>query len=1079
MKLLSLSFVLLLCSLCMPRLLLAQNQQTVKGSVTSSKDGEPLPGVTITVKGSNKMTSTDAVGQFTLSVPDLKAVLILSSAGYKKMEYPVAGNASLQIAMEPSQANMDEVVIIGYGRQNRATVTTSVTKVGKEEFENAPGQNPLLQLQGKVAGLTLQISDGQPGSNPQIFIRGGSSTSPEGDAPLFIVDGVVGVMRNVSDMNPDDIESVQVLKDAASTAIYGARAANGVIIIKTKSGRRGKPMINFKYTNGIEQQGKQYNFTSAREYIEVSRRNIQKFNKTNPEFFLTGGRYGMSTGNARNTKGTLEFLDTYIQNYGADYVSDLIDNQGWETMTDPVTGKKLLFKETNYQDVTFQNTYKREFDFNISGGTDKATYYLGLGHLDQKGIVLGTWYKNYSALFNSTYKISDAVSMNASFSYQLRQSNGIGNYQNVLSRSVTMPFTYRLNYEDGKPAPGEGVASFRNRNHEVYYRDQYNKNQVNRATYNLGATWNIIPGLTFQPSFYWFTTEGIEGRFEASNEVNTNRDVSAAHNYDRQSQLDGLLNYDKTFGKYHNLNAVLGTSYINRYEYRFSGSGRGAPTDYIKTLNATAPETQRTTATEATDIMMSYFGRVTYDYAKRYMLAASLRRDGSSKFSNQHKWGIYPGVSAGWNMHNEKFWSPIAPYVQKFKLRSSWGQAGNNELSIFDTQGGYSTGYTYGGEVGILNTTLANNNLVWETTTSFDAGVEIGVFNNRLNVNIDYYSKVTSDRLFDKPLDGSTGFSSIKSNYGSIRSRGIDIEIEATPIRTKDWSWTINANYSFINSIVLKLPATAEAKNRIGGNTVFDPVTGEYVRVGGLAEGERFGGRWAYHLIGVYATDEDAKNAPYDVDAAGRLKVGGDAIWQDVDGNGKIDNNDMVFMGYIRPNKTGGFQNTVTYKSFSLRFVCDFGIGHVIDNSFRGRLMASARNNNMTLSDVLTSKVWQNQGDIADIPRYTVQSDADYNFRNHLRNGNGLGTGSGYSTNNSLYFSKGDFLAFREVSVNYTLRLPALRRAYINSIDIFAGIYNIGYLTTYTGLMPEIYIGADQGSYPRPRQISFGAKLGL
>ncbi|MGN6415954.1 MAG: SusC/RagA family TonB-linked outer membrane protein [Pseudobacter sp.] len=1002
MKLLSLSFVLLLCSLCPSQLLLAQNQQTVvKGVVTSSKDGEPLPGVTISVKGASKVTSTDGVGQFTISVPDLKATLVISSAGYKKLEYVLAGNASVQISMDPAQAAMDEVVIIGYGRQNRATVTTSISKVGKEEFENAPGQNPLMQLQGKVAGLTLQISDGQPGSNPQIFIRGGSSTSPEGDAPLFIVDGVVGVMRNISDLNPDDIESVQVLKDAASTAIYGARAANGVIIVKTKSGRRGKPVINFKYTNGIETQGKQYDFTNAREYIEVSRRNIQQFNKTNPEFFLTGGRYGMSTGNPLNSKGTLEFLDTYIQNYGPDYVSDLIDNQGWETMTDPVTGKKLIFKETNYQDVTFQNTYRREYDFNVGGGTDKATYYLGLGHLDQKGIVLGTWYKNYSALFNGTYKLSEAVSLNANFSYQLRQSNGVGNYQNVLSRSVTMPFTYRLNYEDGKPAPGEGVASFRNRNHEVYYRDQYNRNQVNRATYNLGATWNIIPGLNFMPSFYWFTTEGLEGRFETFNEVTPTREATAAHNYDRQSQLDGLLNYDRSFGK-HNFNAVLGASYINRYEYRMSGSGRGAPTDYIKSLNATAPETQRITTREDTDVMMSYFGRLTYDYNKRYMFAASLRRDGSSKFSTEHKWGIYPGVSAGWNMHNEKFWKPLSAYVQKFKLRSSWGQTGNNEITIANTQGSYSTGYTYGGEAGILNTVLANNNLKWETTTSFDIGVEIGLLNNRLNVNIDFYNKITSDRLFDKPLDGSTGFTSIKSNYGSLRNRGIDIEVEATPVRTRNFSWTVNANYSFIRSTVLKLPQTAENKNRIGGNTVYDPITNTYVRVGGLAEGERFGGRWAYHLIGVYATDEDAKNAPYDVEAAGRLKVGGDAIWQDVDGNGRIDNNDMVFMGFIRPDKTGGMQNTFTYKNLSMRFLIDFGIGHVIDNSFRGRLMASARNNNMTLSDVLTGKVWQKQGDIAEIPRYTVQSDADYNYRNHLRGGNSLSTSSGYSTNNSL-----------------------------------------------------------------------------
>ncbi len=1074
-------FIFPLLLLFSSQLTMAQSPYIVKGRVYSGSDQAPLSGATIQVAPSNQTLLTDEDGVFSFNSADSVIKLTVSYIGYETQEFSYTlkqTNTELTLQLQPAAA-LDQVIVVGYGKQNRSNVSSAISRVDSKEFENAPSQNPLTQLQGKVAGLSLQISDGQPGSNPQIFLRGGTSTSPESDAPLFVIDGIVGAMRNLSDMNPDDIESVQVLKDAASAAIYGARAANGVIIITTKSGKSGRPRINFKYTYGIDQQGKKYNFTSARDYIYVTRRNIAQFNTTNPEFFLTGGRYGMSTGNPRNSYNTTEFLDVYIQNYGADYVAGLIDNEGWQTMDDPVTGRKLIFKETNYQDVTFQEARRKEIDFSISGGNEKATYYLGLGTLDQEGIVLGTYYKNYNALFNADYKLSNSWTLNASVSYQIKNSNGISNYQNVLSRSVTMPFTYRLNFEDGKPAPGEGVNNFRNRNHEVYYRDQYSDNKVLRATYKLGATWEIIPGLTFTPTYYYFTTEGMEARFEAFNEVVRDRSASAAHNLDRVSQLDGVLNYVKSLNYVHNFNFLLGTSYIDNFVYRMNGSGRGAPTDYITTLNATALETQRITTTEEKNTTLSYFTRLNYDYDGKYLFSATLRRDGSSRFAQNRKWGYFPGFSAGWNIHREEFFDALSDKISTLKLRASWGQLGNDNISIGNSQGVYSTGYTYLGEAGILNTTLANSLLKWETTTSFDVGIDIGLFNNRVHVLVDYFAKMTTDRIFDKPLDLTTGFTSIKSNYGSVLNRGFEIEVQATPVRSKNWSWDLAMNYSFIRSTVHKLPENGELYNRVGGNTIYDPATNSYIRVGGTAEGERFGQRYAYHLIGVYATDADAAKAPYDVEASGRQKVAGDAIWHDVDGNGRIDNRDMVFMGYIRPDKTGGMQNTVRYKNLSMRFVIDFAMGHVIDNSFRGRLMASARNNNMSLTDVLTDKVWQNPGDIASIPRYTVQSDADYNFRNHLRSSNGLGSSSGYTTNNSLYYSKGDYLAFRELSFTYSLKGNFLNNLYLKNIDLFFGIFNIGYLTEYTGLMPEIYTGNDQGSYPRPRQYNFGIKAGL
>ncbi len=1051
---------------------------SVSGKVTSG--GQPMPGVSVVVEGTTTGVITDAAGDYSVRVTSPDAVLAFSFLGYNTVRETVGSRTTINVVMTEDTQMIGEILVIGYGKQSRETVTASISRVGEDEFKYAQTANPLAQLQGKVAGLSLQIGDGQPGAAPQVFLRGGASTSPENDSPLIIVDGVVGAMRNLNQLNPDDIESVQVLKDAASTAIYGARAAYGVIIVTTKGGKfEQKPTVTFKYVVGMEELSKKYDFTSARDYIYISRLNTMKYNTTNPNQFLSNGTYGMSTGNPRNSRNTLEFLDTYINSYGADYVQDLINNQGWETMIDPVTGKRLIFKETNYQDVTFRQAVKHDMSVSVSGGTEKSSYYAGLGYVRQEGVVAGTWNNNFSMLLNNTYKLTKKVTVNTGIQYQFREYNSVGNYQNVLNRSVTMPFTYRLEYEDGLPAPGEGVSSFRNRNHEIYYRDRYNDNRQYRTTVNGGLTWEILPELTFSPSVSYFNTEGIYNKFEAFNEVNANRNASAQKDKYRDFQGDLLLNYSKTFGARHNLNIVAGWSYVNTYTYNLSGSGYGAPTDNIKTLNATAEETQKITSSTSENALMSYFGRVMYDYDKRYLFSFSVRHDGSSKFAANKRWGTFPGVSAGWNAHNEEFWNPVKPYVSTFKLRTSWGQAGNNELSIYDTQGQYSTStaYMYMGQVGIINTKFANKDLKWETTTSFDVGVDIGFMKNRLMLLVDYYNKLTTDRLFEQPFDRTTGFSSVMANYGSLRSAGIELELTARIIQRPQFDWNMSFTFSYNKSIVEKLPDNGEDKNRIGGNTVYDPKTGQYIKVGGFAEGERYGGRWAYNMIGVYATDADAANAPYDELANGRQKVGGDAIWEDRNGDGVINHYDMVFMGYIRPDKMGGMVNSFRWKRLSARVVMDFAMGHVIDNAFRGRSLASARNNNMTLKDVLSDKIWKNKGDIASIPRYSVQSDADYGIRNHLRSADGLGGSSGYYTHNSLYYKKGDFLAFREVSLAYNIPEKFMNKIGIQGCEVFAGVYNIGYLTQYDGLMPEIYTGNDNGTYPRPRQYNFGVRL--
>ena len=924
----------------------AQNAKDGYVDVTGTvcdQEGVSIPGVYVQIKGSKEGTATDIDGNYKISVPS-DAVLVFVFMGMETTEVPVGNGSIVNVSMKPDAMVLDEVVAIGYGKQSRTLVTNSITMVSSEEFQKAPGQNPLMQMQGKVPGLSLEISSGQPGADPKVFIRGGSSTSPEGDTPLIIVDGVISQgFRSITDMNPADIDELVVLKDAASTAIYGSKAANGIILVTTKSGKKGKPTVNLRYTFGVEQKPQRLPLLNARDDVYLTRSNIAKFDRADLTYngkedqakFLSGS-FGMSTGNPRNSRNTLEFLDVYLAAYGQDYVSNLLENEGWETMQDPVTGRQLIFQDNDFQDATFKTGFKHEVDFSVSGGTDAVNYYVGLRYLDQDGTLRGTGYKNYSVLFNGDYKLSKSWKLFTKASLTVRDIKGAGNTNNAISRNILMPPTYRLYYEDGTPAPGEGISSFRNRLHEVYYKTNYNNQETYRTNFQVGAQWEIIPGLTFTPTMYYHGTEGIENYFEAFNET-TGKSVRAAsskHNYDRHVQADLLLNYEKRIEK-HNIGAVVGASWNNDYSFRLSGSGSGSSIDQIPTLNATADSTQRVSSTRTYEAMLSYFGRVNYDYDGKYIASVSLRADGSSRFADGNRWGFFPGVSAGWNMHRENFFRPLDAVMSRWKWRASWGRTGNNNLSVADSRGQYGVqGSPYEGSVGILNTTLRNNDLKWETTESYDIGVDLGFLNDRLNLLVDYYHKLTYDRLYDQPLWSSTGFASIKSNYGTIRNNGVEVEINAVPIRRKNFTWDLTFTFAFNRSKVVSLPDNGEEKNRVGGNFIWDPVAGKEVKVGGIAEGERFGGRWAFNYLGTYQTEEEAALAPVDPNAQSRKKHAGDAKFEDVDNNGVLDSRDMVFMGYIRPDKVGGLVNVFTFRGFTARIVLDYAVGHVIDNEW-------------------------------------------------------------------------------------------------------------------------------------------------
>lgn len=435
----------------------------------------------------------------------------------------------------------------------------------------------------------------------------------------------------------------------------------------------------------------------------------------------------------------------------------------------------------------------------------------------------------------------------------------------------------------------------------------------------------------------------------------------------------------------------------------------------------------------------------------------------------------------GWNVAREKFWHVTS--VSTLKLRASWGQAGLSDLDLTDTYGGYSA-TQYAQNSGILRGNLANPNLKWETTETTDLAAEIGLFKDRVNLVVDYYNKLTKDRLDSKPLPSEAPFSSITYNNGTLRNRGVEIGLEAQVIHAGAFSWKTNFSFAFNRTVITKLPANGHPRNRQNGQVVWDPGTKQNIEQGGYAEGERPFGIWAFKVLGVFSTDAEAAawNAKIKDNLASPsgITVGkhaGDYIFADVNGDGVIDQKDQVFMGYRTPSILGGMQNTFSWRGISMRITMDYALGHMISNGALARSLGQGRAyNEGAPREALGPDIWQKEGDVG--KKYARFSFADYDFgqRNYLRNAS-LGTNYTYSSDVSTMIQKGDFLAFREISIGYDIPKDLLRRAHIVGLNVFASVNNIGYITGYKGFNPETYTGVDGGGYPRPRQYSLGATL--
>ena len=533
----------------------------------------------------------------------------------------------------------------------------------------------------------------------------------------------------------------------------------------------------------------------------------------------------------------------------------------------------------------------------------------------------------------------------------------------------------------------------------------------------------------------------------------------------RQYQADAVFNYIKSINESHNFDITAGYAYYFRKESRLAASGRGASTDLVPTLNASSvPVSVSSSITERA--MQGVFARIGYDYKDKYLISVSARYDGASNLGKNNKWGFFPGVSLGWHVDKEKFWSFMPKDLMRLKLRASYGVNGNiSGLSDYAAQGSYSVGSKYLGNAGIVMGAMENQDLSWEESRTFDIGADVSFFNNRLNFIFDYFNRITDNLLTNRTLPHSTGFGSIFTNLGRLQNRGIELEMRANILPTSSpVQWSLGLNASKVKNKILELPDNGTENNRIGGEFIWDAKLGKHTWQGGLQEGGRMGDLFAYKMLGVYSTDEEAQdpNEPIDniITVPDKTKYGGDVKWQDTDGNGVIDSKDRVYVGNIYPDWTGGINTSLSFKGFDLYCRLDFTLGHTIYNFAKGFIDYNWQGDNNMSKDVVKYS-WKEQGDQASMPRFYWHGDRGQ--QNAIRG-------------SSMYHESGDFLAIREVSLSYTVPANVIQKIRLSGLRFTVTGNNLHYFTSYSGLNPEEG-GQDNGRYAMPRSVIFSANI--
>ncbi len=1016
---------------------ISDQQNTVTGKVTTTTD-EALPGVTVIVKGTLQGVITDVNGTYTINVPS-DATLIFSFVGMLSQEIPVSGRTTINVTMEQDVIGLDEVITIGYGTQKKRDLASAITVVNMEEIAKQPVANVATALQGLAPGIL--VTNTRSNTDPDIVIRGLGTTSGNND-PLYVIDGipVAGMF-----VNPSDIETMQVLKDAASAAIYGSRGANGVILITTKSGKNannGQPKVSLSSYYGVEKAWKLLDLTNTAEWASI--------------VYDSNGGQG---------SGTLPPLAKWI----------IEENSG-----------KFDGPETDWQDAIFQTGAITQNNVDISGGTNAGNYFFSAEQYSQEGTIINTPFKRYSVRMNSNWKTKKfSFGENISFTYSDRRSEVIPDGRSAIQQAINM--TPNIPVRDERNQPG-GYANFNwtddtyspaasghDAGNVVAFLERVkNMNYTKRFMASAYGEYQIIDGLTFRSTF-GITSSDSEGRnftLATQGQRLNNTTLNENHNWTYNWIWDQTLNYSKQFGQ-HNFN-VMGT-YSAEYSksHNFSAGGQGIQTEIHDVLGKV--ESNFSVGGGESELSRtSYLGRLTYNYAGKYILVANIRRDGSSKFNKGNKWGTFPSASVAWNISEESFMDDIKASTQlsRLKLRGSFGAVGND-----GPIGAYSyvpvlSGSNYNnGTAGIVGQTVSNltknPNLKWEASEQLDLGAELGFFKNALSVEVDFYNKKTKDMLVGVPIPGSSGSSaSITRNIGSILNRGWEF-MATYRKRNGDFHYSIGANLSTNYNEVLDL---ADQVINAGGSEFASSSTR-------TEAGHAIGLFYGYKTLGLFQTPEEI--AAY-VDDNGvvmqpNAKPGDIKFYKKPDEEGKlvgvIGANDMDYIGDPNPDFTYGINLSADYKGFDLTV---FFQG-VQGNDLLGILTAwtEGMHNNFNLGKNAINR-WTPTNTDTDVPR-AIRLDPNKNTNISDR-----------------YIYDGSYLRLKNLTVGYTLPKAWVNYVKLSNVRVYATGRNLFTITSYPFYDPEIgsgYVGLsssgnsstargiDNGYYPQARSILMGIQI--
>lgn len=1041
----------------------------IEGKVTD-ESGDPLPWTTVVVKNTSNGTQTDLNGQYSLTV-ETRDTLSYNYVGYIEKELVATADINGDVTLLQDDATLDEVVVTGYGKQSRAKLTSSISKLDTRVLETATRSNAATALQGSIPGLRVTNTTGQPGSTPSIVMRGGTSFGG-GGSPLILIDGVPGSFYA---LNSNDIESIEVLKDATATAIYGARSANGVILVTTKSGKKGQSNISYDVRYSMNNERETPDYLGAADFIRYNRQAVQYYREVT----------GQANGFDAFLNGPLAFgigNNTTTSSFTPQYLTDenryLLNQPGWSTIPDPLNpDKEILFLSNNVDDNIYQNSASIDHNLTFDGGNEKGSYYLGLGYLDNDGLILKSGFKRYSGTFTGSYDINDNLKVSSNILYANSNLNNspLGGEDTVFRRFAGQAPTSRTynNNPDGTLSnqlnPGTN-AGFGN---PLYYQDKFiNDALEQRLTASANLVWTPINDLILSLKGSHFTinnhNESFNKAYLNGGTLVTSRNAAASLQRTLRNQLTITGNYGKSLNN-HFFDLLIGGEYYNDNYYTHSSATTNSPTDIIQTLNAASEARGVPSSFETEQTIVSNFGRLNYDFDDKYLATFTYRYDGSSRLGN-NKYGFFPGISAGWNIHNEAFFvnSGLDNYFQSIKPRISYGVNGNLESvgGNFAVFGSYGSQGIYDSQTGYANTSLPTLDLRWERSTTLNFGLDVASKNNRISLIGDYFIRDVEDKIANLTLPYWTGFSSIRTNNGTLRNKGVEIQLTAKPIETETINWSVSGTLSHVKSFVQKLPENDNELNRQGGIQIYDPATGELIWVGGLQEGQRVG----TDLIVTYIQDYIYANQNEVDEHADRQddllpnpfqRYPGDVAWVDRNNDNIINSFDRQIIGRSTPDLIGAFSSNFQYKNFGFYVKTDFATGHMIYNHIRGKGLAQTQGN--LNQDALVKQSWTPENTDTDVPRFVFVDAQDNIFR------------GSEGVVNSRFWEKGDYLALREVTLEYSLPSSILQ-SIAKRLKVYATGTNLHYFKSYSGDTPEEG-GYQAGEFPMPKTFTFGANL--